>query len=64
MSHVWNPNVKAHCINFKAAVYAHSAQNIFTDLVLICLPMPLIWGLQMRTELKLQISSIFLLGAL
>lgn len=41
-----------------------SITHIITDLALICLPMPLIWKIQMRQFRKVTLSSIIGLGGL
>lgn len=38
--------------------------DILTDLVIICMPVPLIWSLQMPKRKKLAITGIFTLGFL
>ncbi|KAL2807800.1 hypothetical protein BJX63DRAFT_425109 [Aspergillus granulosus] len=36
--------------------------NLFTDVIILCLPMPIVWKLQMPKSQKWAISGIFLLG--
>ncbi|KAL2795261.1 hypothetical protein BJX66DRAFT_337046 [Aspergillus keveii] len=36
--------------------------NLFTDVIILCLPMPIVWRLQMPKSQKWAISGIFLLG--
>ncbi|KAK6837688.1 hypothetical protein RU639_001319 [Aspergillus parasiticus] len=36
--------------------------NLFTDVIILCLPMPIVWSLQMPKGQKWAISGIFLLG--
>ena len=60
----WDPTIKARCINFNAWIIVHGTQNVVTDFVLLCLPMPLVWRLNMAVTRKIQVSSIFVLGAL
>ncbi|CEL11563.1 hypothetical protein ASPCAL14664 [Aspergillus calidoustus] len=38
--------------------------NLLTDVIILCLPMPIVWRLQMPRSQKWAISGIFLLGGL
>ena len=60
----WDPFVEARCVSFKAVAYSQGVQSILTDLILLCAPMPLIWGLQMPLAKKVQICGIFMTGGL
>ncbi|KAL4928318.1 uncharacterized protein BDV17DRAFT_291806 [Aspergillus undulatus] len=50
-------------INYKAFWISFSCINICLDIVVLALPQPLIWKLQLPLRRKLQVSLIFLLGA-
>ncbi|KAL8819662.1 MAG: hypothetical protein Q9223_001958 [Gallowayella weberi] len=63
ISRAWNPSIKAECINIGTATTAVAALNVATDFSTLTLPLPLIWGLQLPTAQKLQVSGIFLLGS-
>jgi hypothetical protein len=52
------------CINYPASYIAQAAINIFTDLFIFILPMPIIWVLQLSPRQKISISSIFAIGLL
>ena len=39
-------------------------QNIVTDLVILCLPLPVLWNLQMAKQRKKQLTGVFALGGL
>ncbi|OJJ37785.1 hypothetical protein ASPWEDRAFT_50858 [Aspergillus wentii DTO 134E9] len=52
-----------HCrINLYEFYLWNGVANLFTDVIILCLPMPIVWGLQMPRGQKLAISGIFLLG--
>ncbi|KAL1862345.1 hypothetical protein Plec18170_001171 [Paecilomyces lecythidis] len=36
--------------------------NLLTDVLILCLPIPIVWGLQMRVSKRLAIIGIFMLG--
>ena len=38
--------------------------NLITDFLVLCLPLPLLWKLQMRRGTKLQVMGIFSVGSL
>ncbi|KAL8708700.1 MAG: hypothetical protein Q9220_006425 [cf. Caloplaca sp. 1 TL-2023] len=58
----WNPRVKAKCINTNAGILAVAVLTTVTDVVILCLPLPLVWGLQLPTIRKFQLTLIFLVG--
>ncbi|KAL3464473.1 hypothetical protein BJX64DRAFT_298296 [Aspergillus heterothallicus] len=52
-----------HCrINLYMFYLWNGVANLFTDVIILCLPMPIVWKLQMRRSQKWAISGIFLLG--
>ena len=60
----WDPTIRPSCINLGLWIIIHGSQNVVTDFVLLCLPMPLVWKMHMRISRKLQVSAIFILGGL
>lgn len=50
------------CLDDGAIIFAASVVNIFTDLVVTTLPMPLIWGLKLPARQRLAVIYIFGLG--
>ena len=61
---LWNPQVKGKCINLSAELIASSVLNVVTDFLLLVLPLPILWRLQISMERKLELIGIFLLGGL
>ncbi|KAK0609296.1 hypothetical protein DIS24_g12343 [Lasiodiplodia hormozganensis] len=59
----WNRPIAGTCVDFKALWFAHAAINIFSDVLIISLPMPVIKGLNIPTKQKLALMGIFALGA-
>ncbi|KAJ5262970.1 hypothetical protein N7524_008275 [Penicillium chrysogenum] len=57
-----NPTESYHCMNDGAIVFSASVINIFTDLLVTTLPMPLIWSLKLPARQRLAVISIFALG--
>ena len=61
---LWNPTVTGKCIDFESVLITVSSCNIGADIFVLCIPMPLLWGLNMPTRRKAQLMGIFLLGGL
>lgn len=55
---------ESSCINSLRFWQGMSAPNIATDLVMLFLPMPAIWQLQMPKSQKIALTGVFLLGSL
>lgn len=63
--YTWDKTVPGgHCVNENAVGYGITATNIVTDIVVLVLPIPWLWKLQLETSRKLAIVGIFLLGCL
>ena len=58
----WDSNVKGKCINLGAAILGLAISNIVTDVILLTLPMPLLWRLNVSTSQRRLLVSLFLLG--
>jgi len=61
---IWNHGLEGDCINLTAFWYANAASNIFSDIVILTLPMPLIGGLQLPRRQKFGLIFVFALGSL
>ncbi|KAH6662056.1 hypothetical protein B0J14DRAFT_611323 [Halenospora varia] len=59
----WNPTIPGHCINLKGSFIGNAVPNILTDVAILALPMPHVWGLQTTLIQKCQLSAVFLLGS-
>ena len=61
----WDMTVKnPKCIKFNVEVVFFSGLNAATDLITICLPLPLLWKLQLPLEKRIQLMGLFLAGGL
>ena len=57
------PLVPGHCSGSDNAYYLGSPIiNVVLDLIVLILPMPMIWNLQVKLAQKIQISLLFFLG--
>ena len=43
---------------------AQAYSDVIVDFFILCLPVPWIWGLHMKTRMKVAITGLFFLGAL
>ncbi len=64
LSKAWDPVQPGVCENTTETLIALSSCNMAVDLIIILLPMPMVWGLQMATKRKIEITIIFSLGFL
>ncbi len=61
---LWYPDLPGHCINQVATWIANAASTILTDLVIILMPMPQLWKLQLQEREKIGLTLAFSLGFL
>ncbi|KAI0460464.1 hypothetical protein F5B21DRAFT_10066 [Xylaria acuta] len=59
----WLPDTKGSCINQNAFYLASAIINVFGDVAVLSLPLPIIWNLQASRGRKWSLSFLFLLGA-
>ena len=64
LSKAWNPLQPGVCGNPTQSLIAFSSVNMAIDLIIIILPVPMVWGLQMATWRKVKLTIIFALGSL
>ena len=55
---------KGHCINLDKFFLGQALPNILTDIVILSIPLPMIWNLQLPRSQKVALSGVFLLGGL
>ncbi|KAK1992845.1 integral membrane protein [Colletotrichum falcatum] len=59
---LWYPQLPGHCINQVATWIANAASTIFTDLLILLLPIPQVWKLQLQRAEKIALTFAFGLG--
>jgi len=59
-----NTPESGHCINVEWFYRAMAIPNTLTDGLILALPMPLIWRLQLPKRQKIALCGVFLLGSL
>lgn len=57
----WDTSVKGTCIDYGKVTLGIGIANVMIDFILLCLPLPILWRLQMSTRRKVLLS--FTLGA-
>lgn len=59
----WNKLRKGKCDNQLMIYVSSGIVNLVIDVVIVILPMPMLWGLQLGLHKKLALTFIFGLGA-
>lgn len=60
----WNGRISGHCIKGKLLPYFSGTLNIITDIYVLVVPIPCVWGLDMKWTRKIRTLAIFGLGIL
>lgn len=60
----WDGEHSGTCINVNTATWAASAINIFIDLTIIILPMPMLIRMNLSLRKKVQVVAMFSVGLL
>ncbi|CAF9942908.1 MAG: hypothetical protein ALECFALPRED_010215 [Alectoria fallacina] len=61
----WNHTIRdAKCINLPRFTIVGGVLNLLTDVLILCLPIPMVWGLNTTKTQKVTLTGIFLLGVL
>ena len=61
---IWNPLLPGHCLAQAVLSYTTGIFNFTSDIYILVVPMPLIWGLRLETSRKLRVMAIFGIGLL
>ena len=60
----WEFDLPGHCVNPMTLVIGIQVPNVFLDVVILALPMPMVYRLQLSRTKRLRVAAIFLLGGL
>ena len=61
----WNKTIPgAQCVNLSHFTVASGIMNLLTDILILCLPMRMVWGLNTTDTQKVTLTGVFLLGSL
>ena len=65
LAYFWDKTIdNGYCINENSFAYGITAANVITDIVVLVLPIPWLWRLQLAPRKKLAVIGIFVLGSL
>lgn len=60
----WDITVPGVCGNRQGSFIAIGVFNVVTDFIILLLPIPTVWGLQMRKSAKVALTGVFCVGLL
>lgn len=65
-SAAWDPALifTNRCGDYEALLLGVTISNIILDVIVLILPLPIIWGLQLSKRKRVMVSGLFLLGSL
>ena len=58
----WDKTIDGYCKDPLLAYLLAAISNLLIDVVIVCLPLPLLWRLQMQLSKKIAITGMFSLG--
>ncbi|KAJ5229763.1 hypothetical protein N7489_010471 [Penicillium chrysogenum] len=58
----WDSSLEGHCIHTIPFYFALGGTSIALDLIIIALPLPVLWKLQLRLKQKVLLAGLFALG--
>ena len=64
LAYNWDTTIRGTCGNRNATYVVAGTMNLITDLLVMALPVPHIWKLQLNVAKKVALSSVFCLGLL
>ena len=60
----WDLSINSDCIDLSKLFIVMGSMNVLTDFLLLCLPLPQLWKLQMHRGTRIQVMGIFSIGSL
>jgi hypothetical protein len=61
---LWGASEARYCVNDEAVAISLGVANILTDIIMLVLPLPVLWNLQMSKSRKQLLTLIFTMGGL
>ena len=58
----WDEKIPGHCLSSQNTFVAAASPNIAIDAIILLLPMPMLWKLQVRRSQKFGLFAVFALG--
>ena len=59
---VWNPTVPGHCLDTHAEEVGVTISDVVIDLVLLLMPLPMLWRLQVSKAKRVHLIVVFVIG--
>ena len=60
----WEPLLPGRCIDIIHVGVASGVVNIIYDVILLIIPIPMVWRLQLAKKMKIAVTGIFMTGSL
>lgn len=60
----WDSSIPGRCVSMEAASVGSSVTDILTDFILLVLPVPMVWNLQISFRRKIGVVGVFIAGYL
>lgn len=65
ITYFWNRDIKGGiCLDVNALAYANSAMSMVQDVIIVFLPIPVVWKMNLDSRKKIGIGIMFALGGL
>jgi hypothetical protein len=64
IAYFWDRDLGGKCLDVNALAYANSGMSIVQDLIIVALPIPVLFGLNMSTKKKIGVGLMFAVGSL
>lgn len=61
---LWDPTVTGACVDYSRLFIFYSTLNLITDFIIVVMPLPIIWRLQMPREKRITVCVMFGLGGI
>ena len=61
---VWETTIPGTCIDNRKLWTGSAASSLIIDIIILVMPLPMLWKLQLKTIRKLQICAVFICGYL
>ncbi|KAL8849210.1 MAG: hypothetical protein Q9221_005788 [Calogaya cf. arnoldii] len=64
VAYIWDTTIRGgHCINLIALARFTCITGFVTDILILTLPIPIVWGMHLNRSKKIAVSGVFLLGS-
>ncbi|KAJ5306934.1 hypothetical protein N7508_005949, partial [Penicillium antarcticum] len=65
VQYFWIKSIEGSCMPGQTTLYTIIGSfSVVGDVLILCLPLPIVWGLQMRLREKIELTCLFMMGCL